>query len=454
MAVTVTYNSESLPKIVGAFSLQESYEEIGFSCTFLVESSSASSLTSSCNSIEEKLREPFESLTINFGGGAAYSFSHNDNTCLNSKASFSKSGGDTNTETSRMYSFSFSAGLPADKSGFNFRRRGDFSISKTANGQRVVRFDLEYTASSSPVKNSEENFEEQAETYATSVLSDLFSGVTFDRVEIAKSTDQEKKVTSGSIRYIEIFEAESSVATNDPNLKVVKSSYNIDRGQRIGVSSGGYVVVPMTRISLGYSAEVVKENFATNDLVHQYYLDNIKPFLIQRAIVNLNLENISNTSSSVIVESDSLSIDPVSFSLSGSMSLLAPSSATDIIQLQETIKEELSTGIVFQKLWDGRDFSHSAYHTGSDLVITRVTSVTQLSSAPSFPQIIQDPTLFLIARSRTGAQELMSSNTEVGEQNVKYFTEAFVEVYKKAVVVENLAIPIPNPNPVTFVPGG
>lgn len=451
MAVTVTYNSQVLPNIVGPFQLQESYESIGFSCNFLVKSASAGALTSTCDGIEEKLREPFETLTINFGGGAAYSFSHDDNTCLNSQAFFSKSGSELDTETSRMYNFKFQAGLPADKSGFNFRRKGDFSISQTSNGKRVVRFSLEYTASPSPDKTSEENFDDQAETYATGVLSSLFSGVTFDRGDIVKNSDQEQKVTMGTITYTEIFEPESLAGTNDANLKNVRTYYSIDRGQRIGASTSGYTVIPMTTISIRYSTDVVKENFATNDLLHEYYLNNIKPHIIQRAILNLNLEGIDNTSQGVIVESETFDVDPVTYAISATLNLMAPSSTTDVIRLEESIREEFDSGIVTRKLWDGLPFSKSGYHMGSDLFITRTTTVMQLGTLPAFPEIINDPDLLLKKRIRSGAQEFLATNTEVGEQNISIFTESFIEIYERAVIVENQPVPKPNPSNQIFL---
>ena len=83
MAVTVTYNGTSLPNVFGPFSFKNDYLKASFSCNFYVEAASESALVTSCNNIEDKLREPLEDLSVVFGGTTEYSFSHDSNTVLN-----------------------------------------------------------------------------------------------------------------------------------------------------------------------------------------------------------------------------------------------------------------------------------------------------------------------------------------------------------------------------------
>lgn len=444
MAVTVVYNGQTIPNVMSGFDFNESYEEISFSCSFMIKESSASSLVSSCNNIEEKFREPYESLTLNFDGSSEYNFSHDDNTALNSKAYIQKVNSGFDTRTTRMYKFTFKAELPADKSGFNFRRRGDFSVEILPTEKRRVIFSLEYTASPSPDQTSDENFDTHAQTYAVGVLTSLFGGASFFLSgPIQKSQDHERKVTQGRLEYEEIFEDESQVGTDDPKLKNVDSSYYVERSQRIGVSSGNYVAIPLTLVSVTYRAELVKSEFATNDEVHSYYRTNIKTHMVNRAIVNLDIENLINSSTNFIITNDNFNFDPVNYTITGKLTFVAPESLNSIIFLSEEIRENYDLGLLLRKLWDGKDDTYVGYHLGSTTYITRVTTVLQIGSRPSAPSLLPQQNLKLLSRFRSGREEQDNTNAEVGNVGVRYFNETFLEVYVRAELVNQLNIQIP-----------
>lgn len=449
MAITVTYNGQSVPNVQQKFIFTESYEEVGFTCQFLVKGTSAANLVSLCKNLEAKFREPYDALTLNFGGTAEYSFSHSANTCLNPKVSIEKTGSGVDTETSRMYKFSFRAELPADKSGFDFRRRGDFSITTNGSGLKVVSFQLEYTASPGSTKTAIENFDSFAQVYANSVLSSLFSTTPFDLAPIVRSADMNNKICSGSLVYTEIFEPQTAAAVNSNKLINVQISYSIDRRQRIGISSSGYIAIPQTYVNVSYSAELVKSQFTTHEEVHDFYRNELKLHIVQRAIVNLNIENVTNAGSSFIIQDDKFSFNPGKFTCNGTIRFLAPNSLTAIIELEEQIIEDWGSGQILRDLWDGKDFTAVGYHQGASLFVTRITTIVQLGSRPAPPSILPQQNFVLLRRKRTGSIFQENSHTEAGNQNVRYFAETFIESYQRAEVINEVSIQIPA---ITFAP--
>lgn len=434
MAVVVTYNSTVVPNIIGAVNFRQAYEQVAFSCSFLVKSDTAANLVAACATLESKFREPYKRLTVVFGGTSEYDFNHSGNTCLNPQVSITKGASDLDTETSRAYKFDFVAGLPADLSGFNFRRKGDFSVEIQASGLRKVVFDLEYTASPTST-TALANFNSFAESYATTTLGSLFSGVVFELVRERKNADQENKVCTGSLIYEELIEAETLSTSNSAKIKNVRTNYDVVLTKRIGVSSGGYIMTPLLTVRCSYSAEAVIAQFSTNDEIKTLYDSEIRPHILARAIVNLKLERETG-----IITSDSYRFDPVNSMFSGQLEIIFPSTTSDIIFLDETLVENQQSGIVLEKLWDGEQYTNAGYHMGAEAQFTRNITVVTLGAPATFPSIFPQQDLILLARSRSVKEELVDG--------VRYFSSNFNELYKKSVVINLAQIPIPAP--VTF----
>ena len=175
MAVAVTYNGFNLPNVFGAFSFSNNYTNIEFSCNFLVEAASESALVTACDSAESSLREPLDVLTVSFGGTSEYTYSHAANSVLNPSVLVKILESGPHGGICRAYKFSFRGDLPADKSGFDFRRYGasNFTVDFAATNRRTVTFNLEYTASESPSQTSLQNFDSFAQTHVETILTDL-----------------------------------------------------------------------------------------------------------------------------------------------------------------------------------------------------------------------------------------------------------------------------------------
>lgn len=199
---TVIYNSYTLPNVYGKFFFNESFEKMSFRCTFLVTAATEALLVAACAAAETALRQPYQTLTLSFGGTAEYNFNHTSNTYLNPKPNLSAITDEKFTALTRPYQFEVSADLPADRTGVGFRRRGDYTVDTSIINQRTVTFQFEYTAGGGD--GSLENFNDGAENYAENVLSDL--GVSLYKIANKKTTtDQEDKITTGSIVYKEIL---------------------------------------------------------------------------------------------------------------------------------------------------------------------------------------------------------------------------------------------------------
>lgn len=200
----VVYNGFTVPNPIGKFFFTHDYNSMTFRTNFLVKGTSAANLVSLCNTVESNLREPYENLTVSFGGEPEYSFNHDSNTGLLTQPKVTKIQNDVSLEISRMYSFEFSCQLPADKSGFDFRRDASFTITTGIDSRKTVTFNFTYTASPAPsLASSRDNFDSFAVGFANTILADI--GGTFYQTEISSDTEHEEKITTGRLVYKEIL---------------------------------------------------------------------------------------------------------------------------------------------------------------------------------------------------------------------------------------------------------
>lgn len=200
----IVYNGLTVPNPFGKFYFAHDYSKVTFRTDFLVKAATAAALVTACNNVEAKFREPYENFTLTFGGTLEYSFNHDNNTGLLTTPSISKITSELATETSRAYVFEFTCELPADKSGFDFRREANFVITIGLDSRRTVTFNFVYTANPSPSKQtSRENFDTFASVFANAILVDI--GGLYYQTEFSSDTEHEEKITRGRIVFKEIL---------------------------------------------------------------------------------------------------------------------------------------------------------------------------------------------------------------------------------------------------------
>lgn len=439
MSVSVTYNGYTLPNQIGKFNLSQDYDRMTFGTNFLVTSSTVSGLVAACSAAESAISEKWEDLVVVFDGNPEYSFSHSANTGFNGFAKISKVGGNLDTELAREYSFSFTCDLPSDKSGLGGRRYFSYSVTFSANRQRSVSFNFEYTATASPLKGSKENFDDNSEGLANIVLTSL--GGSYDIVTKNSNTDDQDKVTTGYIEYTEILDSETSSVINDTDIVQANCQYSLDLSQSIGISqTTEFSQTPIVNVGLSYSAKVNRESVSSSTNIEAVYREKVRPWIISHSFDVLGLNNFENAGSSYITHSDSYIYNPTNYTISGSISFSAPRSQTMVVELNEVIRDNIDAGTVYRKLWNGIKNSYAKYTMGSTRTVSRSVSVHQLSSPVSNIAPLANPNLELTrTNSSTSVREIGVGSSSFTGDSVRVFVhqttfnESYIYINREAV---------------------
>ena len=426
--VSVTYNSETLPNVYGEIYFANDYTSGTFRCNFLVKGTSAANLVSLCNNLEEKLREPYQDATIVFGGTTEYQLRHSQNEALNTMPSVSIIQSPLQTETSRAYSFELRFEMPADLSGFNFRRFANYTVNENAQKQQTISFSLEYTAGGSD--SSSTNFDDHAQTYTDSIVS-TFTG-TFEIIDLKKSTDQEDKKTTGSITYKEILDSELDGTFNSADILDVTCQYGIQYDQEIGIDNNSeYEQEPKTNITISYSAKINKKTVSVSG-IESLWRQTIKPWIIKNAKDVLNINSQPNAGSGLIVMSDTQSFNPTNYTLTGSLTIFSPSTLGQITFVSEKISQVDSSGIVKRKIWDGEHGTYDLWHMGAETTINRTIVVSKLDEEPTPPLPLDESILLLESRRKDReVKRIGDGSFEFSSElfTVEIFTISFSETY-------------------------
>ena len=414
MAISVQYGSTVLPNVFGGISTSNSYDRFKFSCDFLIKGSSKLDLVNQYNTITEALREPFLALVVSFDGNTEENLSHSANSYLLSDPGVVIVDGNLNTATTRHCKFVVNAELPADKSGFGFRRDATFSIAKGKNNRRIVTFSMTYTAGSG--NSSLDNYDANAIAFATTILSSIGDSTKFELITDNPVTEHEKKITNGTLIYQEVLDSETSGTFNSSDLVDVDAVYSADFVQTIGVTSSDAfgapvaAAIPTTNVSITYSAEVNKETVNTDSAFETLYRSTVKPFIVGRAFDILGLGNYEQAGSTFIVTNDSMNYSRANSRIAGNLSFLVPQSLTDIIALEESIRTSKETGRMYVKIWDQKDNTYNRWNRGSEEFVFRNIRVSSLGE-------FADPNP-LVGESVVRNLELVSSEKSISKRRV------------------------------------
>lgn len=376
--ITVTYNSYSIPNSFSEYDFSESYGEMRFTCKFKISNSSASAA-------EIALRQPNKDLLVTVGS-LSYSYSHGSNTGMLGMPHLEKVSNKTDDKDYTHYRFSITMQLPADEVGKNYLKSGNYSVMWMPNRVRSMEFTGIYTAGGA--NSSYANAEDYAETWALSIIAAL--GITnYERLSKNYSTEKESKLTNFKLVYRELASKDTFDEWNDVRIADAQSTYTVDIGQEIGrQQTTGINALPPIRVSYEYTCWISKETVSNDTNLTLVYENVIRPWLIKQIG---NVSGIGNYfqggSSNLIVESETKRISPTEYKVTGNMTTLAPSSADQILLFSEVLMTDDFTGLVDNKIWNGKDYGRSLWFTGAERVVRRVTTITKLGS----PQLLPPP---------------------------------------------------------------
>ena len=453
MGVDVTYNGKDLPNVYGPFNFVNNYNQMSFRCNFVVKGSSKSDLVNKCDEIEEKVREPYEAFSVDFGGSNEHSFSHDLNTYFLPDAKVSVVQDEKNTATTRHYQFEINAQLPADKDGFGFRRDAHFDIFLDASRRTTVKFSFVYTASPAPnAASSIENFNTNAIIFADTIISSLPG--TYELVHQSSKTEHEEKITHGILVFQEILNAETEDEFDLSELVDVRASYTMSFMQAIGTtisetifsSEGNLSSIPLVKVSISYTAKLNSDIISSDDELESVYRDKVKPFIIKRSFDVLGQKNFPNAGSTYIVESDLHNYDPTDFSIYGKLSFLAPRTLTDIIHLSEVLRIRRHEGRSYVKLWDQEDNSYSRWTRGSEETVLRTITITRIGAPveqiPELDRLDADQVLEIEDKSARIFRKILGAGTELTTNQEKIARiEAFTTIQDERYRVVRVTFP-------------
>lgn len=380
MAITVTYNGYTLPNVYGKFTYRENEVDVNFSCTFLIQKSTASTLVTECLDAETKLTEKCKDLTLSFSGSNELSFSHSGNTGFSIHTHLNKIDAEISTETSRAYSFSANVQLPFTQSGYNARREASFNVSYLPTRQRLVSFSLLYT--STPGVEALANYTTYGKTWAGTILTALTGN--YELIDESFNEEQEQKIINAKLTYKEILTNQSSSGVNDTSLVDPQMTYGCSMEQQVGKGIiTGVRATPIVRLQISYSTKLDKDVVGTD--LNTAYKQRVRPYMIAQVFATLGANEYRGASSSnYIVESESKNIDTTNYTISGGMVLLA-FTASQIIAYSETINQVDNPNITFKKLWDGMDDTYNMYSMGKTRTMQRIVTIAQLNAEPAAP---------------------------------------------------------------------
>lgn len=386
----VIYNGYTLPFVYGKFAVAENEKKFAFSCSFLVQATTSSLLVAACQEAEEKLTEKNKDFSLSLGGTGEFDFKHTTNTGFLARPTLIKITDKIATGTSRTYKFQVKIQLPFSQTPYNYRREGNFRINYNSARQRIVNFTCQYTAGGANSALINYNSITGGKAWAATIL--LALGGNFELINENFQEEQEEKILNATIQYQEILAKQIGTSVDSPAVINPSCNYSVDYAQVIGkAESSGYKTYPLTTVRINYNATINKDIIASDSDIEDVYQSQVKPWLISHAGDVLGLVEYDQTSTFYIVQSETKSVDPYSYKISGHLVFTAPKSSDVILELSEIVTENRENGIVAEKLWDQENDTYNIYSIGGRRTLQRMIVILKLNNEPALPLFYLKP---------------------------------------------------------------
>ena len=234
----------------------------------------------------------------------------------------------------------------------------------------------------------------------------------------------------------------STASFNDDDIIDVQCTYSTELLQEAGITNqiggqaNGVSQVFGVQVKVDYSCKIDFTNVAVAD-VETKWRTVIKPFIVNHSKDVLGLSNYAQAGTNYIITSDKHTFIPATYTLSGNLTFIAPTSESSIVRLSETVRKSIDEGVVHSKIWDGNPNTHARWELGQTTFITRQTTIEKLGSPQAFPPLLGQGFVRLSAEEIITARKTGGGTafTLAGDTvSVDKFTTSFVELY---LVVEN-----------------
>jgi hypothetical protein len=374
--IRITYNNYQIPNSYSSYRFSHTYNQATFSCSFAVDKDLASTL-------EERLRQKNKDLSVVFDGNTIHNFTHASTGFLAFPSLSIKSN--TNDKDERIfYDFSVRVELPADATGYGYRRDGNYNISYTSSRKRTVNFTVVYTAGGG--NSALVNYLNGARNWASSILNLL--GGTWELIDERTSSEMETKLVNGTLVYSELLTNDIEASKDYNYIQSASCDYSIQFGQEIGMTQLNESIKqnPSVDINISYNAFINKELVTSDQGLDDIYKTSVRPWILKQARNVLGTSSFNQVGSFLIVNNENYSINPHNYRISGNISVQAPNSSNAVVSLSEIITSNEDTGIGYEKIWDGLDHTFNIYGIGRKTIVKRTRKISQLNSMPNPPE--------------------------------------------------------------------
>lgn len=381
--VAITYNGHTISHSLGKFSYAQDEKVLSVSIDFLVTAANSGALETACDTVKEKLTAINKDFSLSLGGSTEFNLSHSSNTGFNARPSLNKVPDELSTATSRHYNWSCIIGLPFSQSPYNYRREGTVSIQYLPSKQRLVSFNVLYTAGGA--YSALQNYSAYAKIWALSVLASF--GGTYELVSESPQYEMENKIASGTLMYKEILANQSESSVDDTSIIDMKSSYSISVAQSYGVSFSGNYSLPYPPVIINlFFTTTLDHSIVTSDAgFDSVYTDKIRPWLIKHCETVLNTTLYRTGGTNLVIENEQKTYNVHTYSITGQLQIMAYRDSNAVVSYDEILSISRTTGDQFKKLWNGKSHSYSSWNIGETFTLNRVIIISRLGEAPNEP---------------------------------------------------------------------
>ena len=277
---TITYGSRAIGGssdtylLHGPYVIDKSFNSLRVVFDVVVTADSYSALQTAANNVETDFRKRDQNLVINLSG-STWTYT-SGSTILNTSASLSKSGdSETDRGYSRAYTCVVEGELPADDgSPVTGLRDIDIQVDYESGRQKIVTMQGVYTATSSRTATANYEHSTGADGEASTFLSALDSGATFELVDEQFNRDRNNHTCTFTRQYVELLVNQTAGSLDDSKIRDHRVVFT-DLSQHPGDSKES--VYRTRRVAASYDCSVDIEE--TTDL-QSAFTDLVKDHLI------------------------------------------------------------------------------------------------------------------------------------------------------------------------------
>jgi len=415
-----------MTELINKFSFSWNYTTFEFNCDFVITAASAAALDAACDTAEAALTVREKKLLLSWFSATEYSFDHADNTGFLGIPTLRKIDDELSTATSRHYQFNFSCELPAEVAK-QYQREAHISVSYDPARRITVDFSGVYTAGGANTASA--NYLLYGPTWSAGILTTI--GGDYERLNENYTFDHENKLCDFRLTYLERLEYDVASGGHATIVNALVN-YELNSPQSFGGSpiQDTNPKYPPSQISVSYSCSLDNTKLTGNTTAETLYRTEIKPWLISHLKDVLNLSAHPEASNNIIIQNERYNWNPNSCDLSGSLDIF--SAPNEILEFSESIRQTLDPGTVFEKLYDGLNYTYALWGKGQEIFASQEIQIAKMNSRAAEPSALSAPWVPIADWTRSDSADFLgyaAAQTTTGAATLKIYRSSFSRNY-------------------------